>query len=177
MGQYYRVIIEKEGKRTVFNRNVDGEYTLAKLTEHSWWENPFVNTICSMLYKTPCKIAWVGDYANDFELYEEVWQTEGEDVSENQTKLDHKYLCNHTQKMYVDCDEYFSKSKVDEGEYGIWCLHPLSLLTCVGNGQGGGDYRSEIGQDLVGIWCWDVISVENEIPEGYEKLDCCFKEI
>ena len=178
MGQYYRVIMEKEeNKRTILNRNVNGEYTFAKLTEHSWWENPFVNTVCSLLYKKPCKIAWVGDYADDFEFYKEVWDTKGKGVSENQTKLDGKYLCNHTLKQFVDCDEYFLRSKTDEDEYGVWCLHPLPLLTCVGNGQGGGDYYSKIGMELVGTWCWNSISVEDEVPEGFTKVDCCFKEV
>lgn len=181
MGQYYRVIIEEtnNNERTILNRDVNGKYTMAKLIEHSWWENPFVNTVCSMLYKTPQKIAWVGDYADDFELYDEVWGDDEDNsvgVQEKQISLNGKYLCNHTSRQYVDCNEYFTVSQSDEGEYGIWCLHPLPLLTCVGNGKGGGDYWSEVGADLVGVWCWDIISVEDEIPTGFTKIDCCFRE-
>ena len=47
MGQYYRTLKkESNGRLVVYNRNiiVDGkeEYMMAKLTEHSWWYNPFV---------------------------------------------------------------------------------------------------------------------------------------
>lgn len=39
MGQYYRPILgDKYGLNCkVFDRSVDGQYTLAKLLEHSWW--------------------------------------------------------------------------------------------------------------------------------------------
>ena len=48
MGQYYRVL-EKEGNKrlVVYNRNIiiggKEKYTSAKLMEHSWWYNEFVN--------------------------------------------------------------------------------------------------------------------------------------
>ena len=82
MGQYYTPMIEdKNGERTIFSRQIAGsnDYNSAKLTEHSWWENPFVNTICTMIYKTPHKVAWVGDYAYEFELYEEAMDSDKEE--------------------------------------------------------------------------------------------------
>lgn len=175
MGQYYRVITEdsviNNHKRTVYNRDVDGEYTMAKLMEHSWWENPFVNTICTEIYQSPKKVAWVGDYANEFELFDEVWDSEGVGVKENQTKLNGKYLCNHTLGEYVDCNDYYAHALRDG-----WCVHPLPILTCIGNGGGGGDYYSKADRDLVGRWNWHIVSVENSAPDGYEKLECCFVE-
>ena len=42
MGQYYYAVIEINEQKVVYDRKVDGEYTPAKLTEHSWWLNPFV---------------------------------------------------------------------------------------------------------------------------------------
>ena len=44
MGQYYRPILgDKYGLNCkVFDRSVDGRYTLAKLLEHSWWQNPAI---------------------------------------------------------------------------------------------------------------------------------------
>ena len=175
MGQYYTPMIEdKNGKRTIFSRQIVGssDYTFAKLKKHSWWLNPFVNTVCSIIYKTPHKVAWVGDYAKDFELYKETLSDDKIAVAENQTMLDGKYLVNHTKKEYINCDSYKSKAINKEG----WCIHPLPLLTCVGNGGAGGDYDSEIGVDKVGSWCWDFVSVEDVVPDGYKKLDCYFKE-
>ena len=176
MGQYYTPMIEdKNGERTIFSRQIAGsnDYNSAKLTEHSWWENPFVNTVCTMIYKTPHKVAWVGDYADEFELYKEAMDSDKEvDVVENQTELDGKYLVNHTKKEYINCDNYKTKAITEDG----WCIHPLPLLTCVGNGKGGGDYFSAVGAESVGSWCWDIVSVEDKIPDGYEELDSYFKE-
>jgi hypothetical protein len=39
-------------------------------------------------------------------------------------------------------------------------LHPLPLLTAEGNGRGGGDFRGDDPQNLVGSWARDLISVE-----------------
>lgn len=52
MGQYYRPILGNVFGTDckVFDRSVDGERTFAKLMEHSWWENPFVNSFSSRLY-------------------------------------------------------------------------------------------------------------------------------
>lgn len=176
MGQYYRAVLEnKDGVRTVYNRDVNGEYTLAKLMEHSWWYNTFVNTICKLIFRNPQKVYWVGDYAEDLcEFYDEVWgeNVEGEGVEEAQVVLSHKYLVNHDRKEYLDCSEYFKESSDEHG----WCIHPLPLLTCVGNGRGGGDYRSDVNEDEVGEWYGATLSVETTIPEGYTKYEVVFKE-
>lgn len=174
MGQYYNVAVISKDRKLFLNRDVNGEYTMAKLMEHSWWKNPFVNTVNSFIYKTPSQVAWVGDYAETSEYYEDLWgeneKTQG--VTENQLSLDGKYLCNHDTKEYVDCDDYYKKSVDDYG----WCIHPLPLLTCIGNKSGGGDYYSSVGEEYVGSWYNNVISIEDDIPEGYEKLDLRFAE-
>lgn len=174
MGQYYMVLtIDKNGKHTVYDRNVNKQYTMAKLLEHSWWFNPFVNTICGKIFHKPKQIAWVGDYANsegiEFKYYDEVWgdnvKTVG--VTEAQVCLWDKYLVNHTKQVYIDCDEYYEKSLEENGYY---CIHPLPLLTCVGNGLGGGDYSGS-NMDMVGTWCLDNISVEckGKFPDNGKK--------
>lgn len=50
MGQYYYAVIEINEQKVVYDRKVDGEYTPAKLTEHSWWLNPFVCSLTKLLY-------------------------------------------------------------------------------------------------------------------------------
>jgi hypothetical protein len=75
-----------------------------------------------------------------------------------------KYLVNHDKKQFVD------KTKVPSDSDG-WRIHPLPLLTCEGNGRGGGDFRGE--SELVGSWARDVISVESkkaDIPKDYTEL-------
>lgn len=171
MGQYYKVKVND----TVYNRTINGQYTMAKLMEHSWWRNPFVNTICHEIFQTPKKVAWVGDYSDDInkELYESVYGDDvlQHDILEAQVSLNDKYLVNHTKKCYIDCNEYFDKS--DMNGHGM-CIHPLPILTSIGNGAGGGDYFGTC-QDAVGSWCNDEISVE--LSPMYDKLEnIVFKE-
>jgi hypothetical protein len=149
-------------------------------------------------HKTP--IVWAGDYA-DQEPFESIPQTVIDALVEDGYKLEEiqlhgvdlysiashsapklipnthkiedfkllpiakaKYLVNHDKKQFVD------KTKVPSDSDG-WRIHPLPLLTCEGNGRGGGDFRGE--SELVGSWARDIISVESkkaDIPKGYTEL-------
>lgn len=66
-----------------------------------------------------------------------------------------KFLVNYTKKIYIDGTIYFITARNEEG----WCTNPLSLLTALGNGQGGGDYRGK-EEEKIGAWAGDWISVE-----------------
>ena len=176
MGQYYRPVTEIDGKLTVYNRDVDGRYTLAKLTEHSWWKNTMVNAVVKNLYRKKGRLAWVGDYAEDEETpvpMKYIWgdQSNAVEVLSTNFRLDGKYLVNYTQNLYVNLDDYKKKSQ----EKG-WILSPLPILTAIGNGRGGGDYYGEACADKVGTWAWDLISIEDKAPEGFVKLDLEFKD-
>ena len=188
MGQYYYVLTKEDKKRyEVFNRtlldNGKKKYTMAKLMEHSWWLNPFVSTICSKLYRNPMKVVWVGDYADDAHitngidkkelarLCKKAWKGNGVGVKEKLLYLSHMYLVNHTKKVYIDCTEYEKECTNNGG----WCIHPLPLLTAIGNGLGGGDYRG-INQSEIGEWANDVISVESYPPDGYANVSYIFVE-
>lgn len=81
-----------------------------------------------------------------------------------------KYLINHDKKQFVD------KSKTPKDAEG-WQVHPLPLLTCEGNGRGGGDFRGE--SDLIGLWARNRISVatkKSEIPKEFKELVFDIKE-
>ena len=188
MGQYYNVVtMDTDGKINAYNRMVDGKYTMAKLMEHSWWYNEFVSTMTKMLYHNPLRVAWIGDYSDnedylraekdpqffDMELlkkfFDVAWGESSDEsllgVKKDMLLLDGKFLVNHTHKTYVDCDEYRFLSDPDITE---WIIYPLPLLTCVGNGLGGGDYHGD-NEEEVGSWCMAEVSVEDEIPAGYGK--------
>lgn len=184
MGQYYRPILtDMHGRERVYNRNVAGKYTTAKLTEHSWWRNVFVSTICNKLLYNPMRVVWVGDYADDAgptngiqgnelkRIHKKAWDSKGNDVKEDKRYLDGYYLVNHTKQTYIDCDEY-KKESIDR--YG-WCMHPLPLLTAIGNGLGGGDYDG-INMQYIGSWANDLISIEDAAPDGYTEMHCAFRE-
>ena len=179
MGQYYRPILgDKYGLNCkVFDRSVDGQYTFAKLMEHSWWENTFVNAFSEFLYNEPSRVIWLGDYGNepdDFVFpncsafyvpsYKEVWGevVKPQGVSSSDFSLDCKFLLNHDTKQFVDLEEY-KKQSVDK--HG-WIIHPLPLLTAVGNNRGGGDfYEGNIGYENVGIWAWHLLSFDDKPPK------------
>lgn len=190
MGQYYRAILgDKYGLNCkVFDRSVDGEYTFAKLMEHSWWLNPFVNAFSEFIYNEPSRVAWVGDYAtepDDFDFpncsafyvpsYGEVWgdNVSAIGVSSTDFTLDGKFLLNHDTKQFVDLDAYKAASTDKHG----WTIHPLPLLTAVGNDRGGGDFHEgNTGFEFVGSWAWQLISIADRPPEDFAKFNLVFKE-
>ncbi len=156
--------------------------------EHSWWKNDFVNAFAEKLYLHKKRVAWVGDYANepeDFRLdfgivvnipnYQEVW---GENVKLHGVKksdftLDDKFLLNHTTKEFIDLNEYKKNSTDKQG----WIIHPLPLLTAIGNDRGGGDFHAgHTGYDFVGIWAWNLISISDKVPKSFKKFNLVFKE-
>jgi len=150
MGQYYNIVLKAKGesKYHVFDRTYGSEYTMAKLMEHSFYNNPMVNAICEKLYKRPSRIAWVGDYANEegdnLTLYKKAWHTERyETLEKSFFNLNNMFLVNHTKKLIIDCWEYLKLNFRQKTE--DWCdgyvIHPLPLLTALGNGRGGGDYH------------------------------------
>lgn len=177
MGQYYRPVL-KFKKTMVYNRDVNGEYTMAKLTEHSWWENDLMKAISEKIFRKPTLVAWVGDYAENEEVrmmnkkMKDIWDCEGHNVKSTNFSINNLYLCNHDLKEYINMNKYRKNSEVDG-----WCLHPLSLLTAIGNGRGGGDYHDcYVNADKIGIWAWHRLSFEKEIPENYTEFEIIFKE-
>ena len=163
MGQYYKpTSVDK--MESLYSHDYG---QMSKLMEHSYIGNDFVAIAENLLspegkwYKNG--FVWAGDYA-DVEpsgdtLYTLAEEIEGEE--EVHPKSTGRYIINHTDKDYVD------KNIVPQDEEG-WKVHPLPLLTCEGNGRGGGDYRKD--NNWIGAWARHRISVENSIPEGYTEL-------
>ena len=189
MGQYYKPIkLEKPLEYLSCYDYGSG----AKLMEHSWMKNDFVGAVESLLikggawYKKP--LIWGGDYAdetlkpkdyNNSEDYKDMaFINEYMAVKESNKRfpigmvVKEKYILNHTKKEYVD------KKKVLKDSDG-WRIHPLPLLTCDGNGLGGGDFHinekmDQGNTDLIGSWARDVISVESRKPTkkmGFKEID------
>jgi len=168
MGQYYVAILlaENDGKEFIRAAIHPHDYENgAKLAEHSYVGNNFVSVIeyllssVGMFYKT--RLVWAGDYADPEPNSENLYSsTEGKDFRPSlpstyiEAMKSFSYIVNHTKKEYVN-----KKGHI---------YHPLPLLTAEGNGRGGGDYSGP-GEDMIGIWARDVISIELEQPEGYTE--------
>ena len=197
MGQYYKPMFLTKNERGndrpaawIYSHDIKTKYTRddgksfmmgcgLKLMEHSWMNNPMVQIVESLLlpggnwHKQP--IVWAGDYA---EPEKETMDHDGVIRTHNNNLYDfcddhnkitpkivrlakrYRYILNHTTNQYVD------KTKVPDNDG--WHIHPLPLLTCEGNGQGGGDYRGN--NPIIGTWARHTLSVDAVIPEGYTEL-------
>jgi hypothetical protein len=177
----------------------------AKLMEHSYIGNSFVRSMEFLLANVfnGNPFVWVGDYADHVEtrtgehdiysdaghyLYEDYdspnntnkskayealrgtipampeWK-EGQVWDAYETIPYYKYLVNYTKKQYC----IIPKNKKG------WQVHPLPLLTCSGNGRGGGDYCLE--DKRVGSWAYDRIGITNDraMFKGFKQISGIFK--
>lgn len=195
MGQYYKIAFKPENGKTVYNdRKVKGcDYIMAKLLEHSYVGNYLVTSVASMLEAGKCRLAWVGDYAEEDEVekitagdvrYGVLW---GDGCGKNPHEFPRvrfrsvgKFLLNHDKKLFVPLTGGFFNGKwnclVKDPATGKITekirterYSPIPILTAIGNGRGGGDYFGK-DKDLAGTWAWDEISVSDKVPKGYSRL-------
>jgi hypothetical protein len=169
MGQYYKpCILDTENKRTVKAFVYSHDYKSGlKLMEHSWLKNPFVKAFESLILKKPQRVVWAGDYAEPEKglknnAYMRCTNKLKTNPTEQPTDRESRYLVNYTKGLFVD------KNATPDSDG--WRIHPLPLLTCEGNGQGGGDYFGDDTNSLIGSWARDIISVEAKKPKGFKEL-------
>ena len=198
MGQYYHPLVLKKGWKQakspvkVSLSCYDFNHNGAKLMEHSYVGNSFVKAVEHLLandYKG-YPFVWIGDYAdsvetktgthnlyNDasdfiYEDYDSVYNdgfTYAYETLKDSIPSDvcyYKYLVNYTKKEYC---------VIPEKKEGIWQVHPLPLLTCNGNGRGGGDYG--LDDERVGIWAFNKIGITNDESEivGFKEISGFFE--
>lgn len=203
MGQYYMPVII-DGAKPAYLYSHDYGNGL-KLMEHSWIRNNFVNAVMAHMTDHPVRLAWLGDYSDscyedirnhDYieseeqfdELYNSVWRNDSEEnggavkADDWAFEMDPEkvYLLNMDKKEYVSIPNYIQRVDMESRDSNDnWYVNPLPLLTSVGNGQGGGDYWSDIGADQIGRWAFDRISVTDDpesIPEGFKENVTIFME-
>jgi hypothetical protein len=161
-----------------------------KLMEHSYIGNNFVGAVERLLlpdgawYKD--HIVWCGDYADFFS------DSDGNEIgfnwytfvgeNEDQTKITpfndkdniidekFKFILNHDKKQFVDRSKKLT-TQWDDDTF----INPLPILLADGNGRGGGDYHGD-DMDNVGVWAYDPISIEDNVPKGFTELVLAFKE-
>lgn len=193
MGQYFKGVILKGDFNT--NPSKECEFSCrswdfnngAKLMEQAWMDNVYVNVYMKLLSKdyNGYHFVWCGDYANDFRMtinklsnkeYMEKYK-EHEYIPyyyNSRLKLDDinlgyenikdlRYLINYTKKEYVDLSKHTE-------------IHPLPMLTCSGNEEGGGGTYRGTNEDMVGYWAYDCIGVDTEKPEDFKELEVSFEE-
>jgi len=142
-----------------------------KLMEHSYIGNDFVAAVEAELCPEGrfymSSVVWAGDYADNEPGQENnLYHLCDPDRKIHPVPVDmsaYKFIVNHTKKLYVDKTKILEIPDCD----GL-CLHPLPLLTCEGNGRGGGDFRGT--HAIIGSWARDRISVEMICPPEYAEL-------
>lgn len=193
MGQYYTATLQKDN---TFSFLDPGNYSNGrKLMEHSYFNNYFINTVLNELLNNPQKLTWVGDYAEikDLPSNEEIINAQKNQELKIIPKIikndkNFNFVFNHTKKEYIDLKNYKEqailkiKSKIknnDDLKFYLSCLvHPVPLLTAIGNGRGGGDYYKEYSDyNMVGYWAGDLIEIleENEY-DNFKELNVFFCE-
>lgn len=182
MGQYYLPVILKDDKKTIKSFGYSHDFGNGlKLMEHSYLGNNFMRRIEKELEGNPQRLVWAGDYADNENGHEknlfnfcdenEDKKLSAIDIGEHECR----YIVNHDKRVYIDKEQIQGFSWKDEEDAEEWKIHPLSLLTSEGNGQGGGDYRGSSMTD-VGAWARDKISLEVCVPEDFEEVTFNFKE-
>lgn len=179
MGQYYKPIILESDRKTPVNYAYTHHLGCGlKLMEHSYFDNPVVNSVINFIAKAGgANLVWAGDYAdpepgtkneedpdglNLYSLTEELLEMEYNTDSPNVA-----FLINEDKKEFVNLYKLTNLASP---------VHPLPLLTAEGNGRGGGDYCG-LNSDLIGRWARDFIVVS---PGSYEKrleLEANYTEI
>ena len=134
--------------------------------EHSYLDDSVVNSFEYCLNPnskySKSRVVWAGDYAdNESNSSENLYRmcvdrNDLEATLSVETTQAYPFLVNHDTKQYVD------KRKLPS------TIHPLPLLTCEGNGRGGGDLDSE--SSLIGSWARNHISIESVAPNNYSEL-------
>ena len=184
MGQYYKAIVLNKTKKTPIGFVSPYDFGCgAKLMETAWMKNDYVGFVEGMLLLEPRPIVWGGDYADEepstnqnlYSMCDTAPKiTHDADIPNDKSKYDFdfktvlpkrfKYLVNHDKKEFVN------KKKTPLDSDG-WQIHPLPLLTCEGNGMGGGDFRGE--GEVIGSWSRDVIGVtskKSDIPKDFKEV-------
>lgn len=103
----------------------------------------------------------------------------------SQTKVDSelsfdykdKYLINYDKEEYLDFNK-LPDTKMNWHKEGdeCWKVHPLSLLMCISNNRGGGDYRASAGEEYIGTWAGDRVGIDIKILEVFKEINPDFKE-
>jgi hypothetical protein len=90
------------------------------------------------------------------------------------------FLVNHTKKQAVDLEDYYKKSLSMTKNRDFYAIDPIPALTETGGGLCMALFDgmpSATTEKLDMEWCGDLLQIVDDLPDGYERIDCCFADI
>lgn len=183
MGQYYRPV-SLDTMEHLYSHNYNNGL---KLMEHSYIGNNFVAAVEFLLTEgarwDKHQIVWAGDYADSEPGTESDENEDGVNIYSQLEDVkclsniiegipsDHYFIVNFDKKEYVDKRHVPGvRYKWQDPEDEPLQIHPLPLLTCEGNGRGGGDFRGNDPRNIIGSWARNRIGVRSSAPEGFKEV-------
>jgi hypothetical protein len=177
MGQYYKPI-NVDKKQFVYSPAYGNGL---KLMEHSWIGNGFVGVVEDLVAEGGAwhgdRIVWAGDYADDEKnrksnLWSLIGDKDKNEIQPEPTKNKYRYVVNLDTEEFVDTKKVPLSDVWEDPKTGKewpYQIHPLPILTCEGNGRGGGDLHKE--DPLVGKWARNRVIVSKRKPKGYTEIE------
>lgn len=175
MGQYFKPVIidKKDSKKVVASLHAHDFNNGLKLMEHSYVGNNFVNTFATLINDEDGKykgypMVWCGDYADDVlegkNYYDIARDNNTDEDVENLKVNEYRYFINKTKKEFVDIEDCPKK------EYMV--VHPLPILTCLGNGRSHDYMPNEGDLKFISSWATDVVVSSNKCPneKTYKRI-------
>lgn len=213
MGQYYRAVLgdANGNNRDVFDltmwENGHKVFKGAKLMEMAWMGEGYPDTMEHQLYKSPHRVLWVGDYANELSIFNGPYKTIGDTVLENSNGANmptyEEVWGDHTEdpkpvrlvqlpltpamdwEFYYlvnhDHKEYIPMLKYLQMATYIWEKKTVCIdplpLLTAVGNENGSGDYVGADMEYVGSWAWNLISIERKAPDGYKEILPLFKEI
>ncbi len=173
MGQYYKAIsLDAQNFLLAHDHAGNGGFNGVKLMEHSYIGNPLTAAVENLIQEGGAwyghRIVWGGDYADPepntgnedfpdgYPLYFLITDKLVLPKEKQKRNGRLRYLINLDKKEFVDM---YKVPKFNDG----YRIHPLPLLTCEGNGRGGGDFHK--GDILIGTWARNRVTIQPKKPK------------
>ena len=90
------------------------------------------------------------------------------------------YLLNHNQKKAVDLADYYEKSASRNDNGFNVTIDLIPALTETGGGTEMALFdgiTTDTTHELVNSWCGDLLQISDDLPHGYDVINCCFAEL
>lgn len=172
MWQYYKAVLVNETSIDVI---VPEGW---KMMEHSYYGNTAMSRVEYLLKKQSACVMRIWDYASVAPF---VWthKFEEEDMFHrddndydwllNRDEWKNYYLVNLSKKEFINMKKQNNEQKLKDQFWRV--VHPLPLLCRAETEEAWWDYHSEQWQEYIWNWCWDRITVYEDIRELDEYFE------